>query len=169
MNERLPFYLVVTALLSLCTSTAFGAEVITDAKLEDDGRTLLLTVGTNQTRYTAPKGKFWEDLVVAGNKQRAFAVLQRGSRTDGWNAEDVHEFSVADFVANPKKYKLRTIPLVSKLADASVIEVFDSSQDGFRLLVSVHYRYARSAGTKSYRSHPYFFDTRTGEITIVAP
>jgi hypothetical protein len=98
--------------------------------------------------------------------RRAFVSLQRGTPKSGSFNEAVHEFSVADFAANPKTYKLRPIPLVSELDDATVQEIFDASQDGSRLLISVHYCYARRADGTYYRWHPYFFDTRTGKLRL---
>jgi hypothetical protein len=155
------------ALFSVAVQT-FAADTISEAILENDGKALLITLGSKTVRYPAPEGKFWDHLVLSGDKQKAFVALQRGSRSGSWH-EDIHEFSSTEYAAHSPTYQLRRIPLVSTLKEASVDEVFAASKDGARLLISIHYADAVTAFSKSYKQYPYFFNTATGEVTIVEP
>ena len=153
----------------LLFATGSRAQTITAASLEENCRSFHINVDGAPTRFAAQEGKFWDHLIVTADGKRAFVVLQRGSRTGGWFHEDVQEFSAPDLAASGTTYKLRSIPLVTTLEEASIDDVYSASDDGSRLLVSIHYCYARDGERRSYRRHPYFFDTRTGAITIVAP
>src|SRR5687768_14477622 len=141
----------LAALLLEMNVSAYGAERITHARLEDEGRVVIFTVAAAQARYAAPVGKFWDHLVVAGDGQSAYLVLQRGARNEGWSHEDVHQFSVRDYLTSPKTYSLQPIPLVCDLKEASVEEVFAASNDGSRLLIAVHYCYANETDGSAYR------------------
>lgn len=168
MTRRTALSLLAAA--PACAQTTVSPkDTVTKAGLVDDNKTLVVTIGEKLARFTAEKGKFWDHLVTSADGQRVIVALQRGSPEKGAWFEDIHEFSLADYLAAPDKYQMRAVPLKTELDDAGVQMVFSASKDGSRLLVSIHYCFKQEGTSRRYRWHPYFFDTRTGEITIVTP
>jgi hypothetical protein len=152
---------VISFLIVFATLSA--DDTIATASLDAKGKQLLIAIGDNTVRFPAPEGAAWDHLVRSGDNRKVF-VIDSGSKE-----QTVYEFSLNDYLGKPNTYVPRKIPLVSDLKDARVLEIFSASKDGSRLLISIHYCYASNAEERSFRWHPYFFDTASGTATIVEP
>jgi hypothetical protein len=147
----------------ILSATSSAVDVIATASVEGKGKTLVVKIGEKSVSFAAPEEWQWDHLVRSSDNLKVFVTAQ------GAKERAVYEFSVADYLAKPPTYFPRKIPLVCDLKDARVMDVFSASRDGARLLITIHYCYASDAEGKSFRWHPYFFDTASGTVTMVEP
>ena len=156
--------------LPVILANSLLAMTISDAKYEtEEQTTVVLTIGDQEVEIPSKKGKYWSDLTVTNDGKMAFMVKRRGSPKSGSWIEDLHAFSVDSYLADPKKYELKTIKLQTKKERAVVMKIFDSSPDGSRLLISLHYAYEKEGNRTSFRQHPYFLKTADGTLEKVKP
>lgn len=154
---------LILVLLSALCSTMLGAEISSAEYTDDSQKTIRFTVDGKEVEIAAPKGKFWDDLIVCENKKDAFFVLNRGDRKDGSWIEDLHRFS-AGGSTSPTPILVKT-----ELKEAKILNIYNATADGARLLIELHYSHKKDAKTTYYRTYPYFLDTRDGTITPVKP
>jgi hypothetical protein len=145
---------------------AIAGEIVSADYTDDSQRTIRFTIGEKKHDVTAPDGRYWEDLIVCGDRTVAYFVMRRRSKNGGSWIEDLHRFD-----ANPQQdgKNPSPIPLKTDLEDAKVMRIFDSSGDGSRLLIELHYSYKKEGDSTFYRTYPYFLSTRNGKLTPVKP
>ena len=153
----------ITILLSLFFASCTFADEITSAKFTDETQEAIrIVIDGKAKEFKAPKGKFWDDLIVCKNRSAAFFVLHRGDPKKGSSIEDLHRYS-----ADQKDEEPVAIPLKTELDEARIMDIFDASDDGSRLLIQLHYSYKKDGNSKFYRTFPYFFNTQDGKVTPV--
>lgn len=157
-------HLILLWFISL--SIANAGEIVSAEYTDDSQRTIRFTIGEKKHDVTAPEGRYWEGLVVSGDRTVAHFVMRRRSENGGSWIEDLHQFAA---IPQQDRMNPSPIPLKTDLKDAKVMEIFDSNEDGSRLLIELHYSYKKDGKSTFYRTYPYFFSTRDGKLTPVKP
>jgi hypothetical protein len=152
--------LLFNPLMGGIESANYTDEAQTAIEIHFDGKT---------TQFKAEKGKFWDHLIVTGDKKKLFFVQCRGDKRSGaWN-EDLRCFSVEAPVPAGEEPTTAAIPLKTELSEASIMNIYDVSADGNRLLIELHYCYEKGERSRKYRTFPYFLDPKDGSVTPVKP
>ena len=147
-----------------------SAESISSAKYKSEEQaSVILTIGDQEVEITSEKGKYWSDLTITDNQKKAFMVKRRGSPKSGSWIEDLHVFSVDNYILDSEGYELESVKLKTDKERAVVMEVYSSSFDGSRLLIDLHYAYKKEGNRTSFKRHPYFLYTKNGTLEEVKP